>query len=217
MALGWRKNYIRYKGFFLNILEVYKNRKDVRMFLELLLSLTSITFFSVFALRPTLLTIAQLLKDIKLKEESLAIMDQKIQDLSNANTLAEKESTKILKLATSVPDFPNPDSIIRQIESLSVTHSLTLQGLTIDEASILGERSLENNSDLEPMPEGSKGLRFSFSVRGSFEQVSAFINDIQNLGRPVKTDNITINSFPSETESSLVLVLEGRVPYLENK
>ena len=39
MALGLRKDYLRYKSYFLNIVSLYKRKEDLRMFLEIMLSL----------------------------------------------------------------------------------------------------------------------------------------------------------------------------------
>ena len=39
MALGWRKDYLRYRSYFLNIVSVYKQRRDLKAFLELILTL----------------------------------------------------------------------------------------------------------------------------------------------------------------------------------
>ena len=44
MAVGWRKDYTRYQRYFLNLFAVYKNRDDVKAFLEIVLSLATITF-----------------------------------------------------------------------------------------------------------------------------------------------------------------------------
>ncbi|MCK4588646.1 hypothetical protein KAT60_02400, partial [Candidatus Woesebacteria bacterium] len=87
MALGWRRGYLRYKSYFLNVIVVYKRRKDLRMFLEITLSLVTISFFAVFALKPTLLTIAELTKEIKTKEETVAKMDEKIQNLERGQQI----------------------------------------------------------------------------------------------------------------------------------
>ena len=81
MAGGWRSNYLRYRSFFLNIYNVYKRRPDLKMFMEILLSLGTISFFAAFALRPTALTIVDLLEQIDEKETTIEKMDQKIQNL----------------------------------------------------------------------------------------------------------------------------------------
>ena len=62
MATGWRGQYIRYRGFFLNIVDLYKKRADLRAFLEVILSISTVTIFLLFALKPTMLTIVSFVK-----------------------------------------------------------------------------------------------------------------------------------------------------------
>ena len=81
MNQSWRREYLRYKSYFLNVMGRYKERADVKVYLEILLSLATISVFAIFALRPTILTIAGLLKEIETKKETLAKMDEKISNL----------------------------------------------------------------------------------------------------------------------------------------
>jgi hypothetical protein len=115
MALGWRKDYLRYRSYFLNIVNVYKQRRDVKAFLELILTLVTISFFALFALKPTLLTIIELLREIEAKEETVEKMDTKIQNLQQAQTLYIQEAARIKLLETAIPDKPAPDLFVRQI------------------------------------------------------------------------------------------------------
>ena len=91
----WKKNYVRYRSYFLDIAGRYKERTDIRVYLEILLSLTTISIFSIFALRPTLLTIGGLIKDIEAKKATLVKMDEKMKNLSQAQNLYDQEREKI--------------------------------------------------------------------------------------------------------------------------
>jgi len=77
MATGWKGQYFRYKGFFPKFISLYKQRRDLRAFLELILSLSVIIILSVFALKPTVLTIVSLYKEINSKRDTLALLNQK--------------------------------------------------------------------------------------------------------------------------------------------
>ena len=102
-ALGWRGQYLRYRDFFLNIWSVYRRRKDVMAFLEILFSLSTISIFSLLALRPTLLTIAQLVKDNQAKEASIAKMDDKIKNLGIAQGILSRDAANINLVESAVP------------------------------------------------------------------------------------------------------------------
>src|SRR3989304_278866 len=102
MNPGWRGNYLRYKSYFLNVVGQYRERADIKAYIEILLSLATISIFAVFALRPTLLTIAELIKEIDTKKQTLIKMEDKIENLSSAHTLYDRERSRINILLTSI-------------------------------------------------------------------------------------------------------------------
>src|SRR3972149_11044320 len=98
MNPGWRNNYLRYKSYFLNVVGSYRERADIRVYLEILLSLVTVSIFSIFALRPTLLTIAHLTREIQSKQQTLKTMEDKIGNLGQAQSLYDRERAKIALL-----------------------------------------------------------------------------------------------------------------------
>jgi Tfp pilus assembly protein PilO len=216
MALGWRKDYLRYRSYFLNIVGVYKQRKDLRMFLELLLTLATVSFFAAFALRPTLLTIIELLKEIDTKEETLTKMSTKIQNLQQAQTLFLQEQSRISLLETTIPDTPAPDAFVRQIEGVAASHPVNLLGVSMGEITLAGEEETKRGSDeLEKLPEDAKAISFSLSVSGQYSGIINFLSAIEQMRRPIKIDAINIISSELEGAQNLVLVITGRTPYLK--
>ncbi|RLC32718.1 hypothetical protein DRH13_01255 [Candidatus Woesebacteria bacterium] len=216
MALGWRKDYLRYRSYFLNIVNIYKQRRDLKVFLELLLTLATVSFFAVFALKPTLLTVIELLKEIETKEETVEKMNTKIQNLQQAQVLYLQEEAKIVLLATAIPDNPAPDLFVRQIEGLATSYPVNLLGVTIGEVTLLGEeREVRSRDERQPLPEDSKGITFSISIAGNYQELVNFLAALENMRRPVKIDAVNIISPQVEETQNLVLVVTARTPYLK--
>jgi hypothetical protein len=216
MALGWRKDYLRYRSHFLNIVNVYKQRRDLKAFLELILTLAAISFFALFALKPTILTIIELLREIEAKEETVDKMNTKIQNLQQAQTLYIREETRIKLLETAVPDKPAPDLFVRQVEGLATSYPINLLGITIGEVTLLGEEKEKRSKDeLQPLPEGSKGITFSISIAGGYQGLVNFLSALEDTRRPVKIDALNILSPKLEETQNLILVVTGRTPYLK--
>lgn len=215
MALGWRRGYLRYRSFFLDVIAVYKRRKDLRMFLEITLSLATISFFAVFALKPTLLTIAELIKEIKTKEETVAKMDEKIQSLDRAQNVYLQEQVNISLLKDAIPSAPVPDSFVRQIEGATTKHPITILGMSMGEATLIGEEKIQRRGEeLKALPGGAKGITFSISATSGYQDLAAFLSTLQNLRRPVKIDATTVNSSETDIGRFIILVVTGRTPYL---
>ncbi|MDP3994652.1 MAG: hypothetical protein Q8P91_02390 [bacterium] len=204
MAQNWRKEYLRYKSFFLSISDLYRKKRDLRMYLEILLSLATISFFGVFALRPTLLTISQLVVEIKSKKETIAIMNIKIKNLESAQQILLQETYRLPLLDTSVFDTPKPEVIARQFEGLSNKNIVKISGLSFEKTT------------LKPLPENSEAINLTVSAAGSYQGLYSFLKDVENLRIPVQIDTFQIGTAKAEDKTFLTLAISGRIPYLGN-
>lgn len=215
MALGWKGQYTRYRQVFLNILTLYQKREDLRMFLEILLSLATISLFGIFALRPTFLTIAYLYKEITNKEEAIVKMDNKIEALESAQIILRNESQLISILESGIPSLTKPDIFAYQIESLAATNSVKISGFTLGETIIKGKPSPEKKAkEPSPLPSGAWGTDFSLSVTGNYQSLLSFFENLERLRIPVKVDAWGINLSKSQEATILTLTISGRIPCL---
>lgn len=203
MALNWHKQYYQYKKYFDNIIALYKKRSDIKMFLELLLSLITISVFGLFALKPTFFTISQLLKNIETKKETIAQMDQKIADLATAQKNYDREFTQISLLETAVPNTPSPNTFIRQIEGIAQQNSVDILGASVGESVLAGE-----------IKEGSQSINVSVSVSGNYSALVDFLSDFQNLRRPSLIETFSLSLASQEDVSKIVLVVAAKVPFV---
>ena len=223
MNPGWRNNYLRYKSYFLNVAGSYRERADIKVYLEILLSLATISVFSIFALRPTILTIAELIKDIEAKRETVTKMEEKIRNLSQAQSLYDRERAKIVILKSAIPEKAEALVFARQIEGLSEKHASTVLGITTDEALIKGvdpnigtASNSKSSQSQEPFPEGAGGLTFSVNTSAlpeEYRKIPNFLSDVEKFRRPVQIDYLSITIEEKEEQKTLVLTLEGRLPF----
>jgi hypothetical protein len=222
MIPGWRKNYLKYRSYLLSVVGRYRERADIKAYLEILLSLVTISIFAFFALKPTLLTIAQLLKDIDSKNETLAKMNEKIQSLANAQALYDQERNKIELLRVAIPENPAPDVFLRQLEGLSAKYQTPITALKLGNALILGDETTarQNEESGTALPEGAGQLTFSLNTStdiANYLSLSNFLTDMENLRRPVKIDSFDFNSSGGIEGKALVLIVSGKVPYLNQE
>ncbi|MCL4382875.1 hypothetical protein M1545_03735 [Patescibacteria group bacterium] len=217
MPIGWKKYYLRYKKYFLSIYSLYQKKPELKSYLELFLSLLAIAFFLIFALKPTLLTITQLLKDIDAKEEIIRKMDTKIQNLEIASELYASEEENITLVNDAVPQDPDPTGFVRQLEGLSRETNVNILGLTVREIVLVGEEPTDQKraDNLAPLPSDSDGLGFSISVSGGYQSLSSFISLLENMRRPVKIDTIGLTAAQTREGQVLVLIVSGRSLYLK--
>ena len=207
----WREQYGHYRKYLTNFVSLYKRRDDVKMFMELLLSLGAIALFSFFAIKPTFLTIAQLLRDIDAKNETISQLDQKIQNLSQGQTICTQNRSAISLLDTAVPENPAADVYLRQIEGVAKRNGTTVLGVSTGEAVIEGV----DETKKEELPEGAHALEISVSITGTYQSLQAFLKDVENLLRPISVDSAAVSATTQEAQTTkIVLVVTGRIPYI---
>jgi hypothetical protein len=215
VAPAWRNSYLRYKTYFLNVSSQYSKREDVKAFMELLLSLATVSIFAIFALRPTLITIAQLFKEIEAKKAIIAKLDEKIKTLSLAQENYESQKDNIALLEIAIPASPNPDSFIKQIEGVIGRNAVGILSINLGESTLLGtpkEGVLIVGA--EPLPEGAAGLSFTINVSSGYPTLASFLADLEALRRPVKIGKVSINTSITDLGRQLILVVVGQTPYL---
>jgi hypothetical protein len=214
---GWRKNYLRYKTYFLNVVAHYQKRTDLKIYMELFLSLATISIFALFALKPTLTTIAELVKETESKKETISTLDQKIESLARAQATYEQEKEKILLLETSIPKEPTPERFVRQIEALSNRDTVIVLSISLGKTTILGQEQPEKtDSQLEPLPGGAEELSFGINATNTYPILNTFLADMQRMRRPVKIDSLNFKLTETEEGTILMLVVNGRTPYLRD-
>lgn len=217
MPSGWKKNYQRYRKVFLNVYQVYNQKPDTKAFLELLLTISILIFFGLFALRPTILTIVDLFNQIEQKREVNTKLETKIQNLTIAQRIVDEQFENIILLETAIPDSALPDGFVRQIEGLSQTNSTQILGISTSDVLLSGieEKQKRSSKELKPLPEGAKELPFTISITGNYESLKSFLSGIEQMRRPPKIDNVTINTSETESGRVLILIVSGRLPYIE--
>ncbi|HKC05100.1 MAG TPA: type 4a pilus biogenesis protein PilO [Patescibacteria group bacterium] len=215
MATNWREQYQRYKEFYLNIQSLYKQRADLRAFLEIILSVSTVIVFLVFALKPTALTIISLYGQIQEKKKTSADLSQKLTDLETANANFTKNSTVIPDIDASIGSFPQPSVIVQQIQGAAAKDSVTILGISVGEVTLVGNVSnKKTSSDLKPLPGGALEMPISISSKGNYLSLSTFIADLENLRTIINIDSVGINSSETEKGKTTVSIISGRVPYL---
>ena len=214
MAIGWKKDYFRYKDFFLNVLSQYKAKPNFRKYLELILSMVTIALFAIFAIRPTILTIIDLNKEIQEKQETLSKLSQKIKDLQGGSNTLQVESTRLPIILQAVPDKASPEILVKHLETLAEQNSLKIMSISASDAVLIGSDSYAKRStEGKSLPDNASQLPFTITLTGDYSNLYSFVNNLQNLRRPVQIDSFAINSNFVENKKVLVLIISGRVPF----
>lgn len=216
MDNNWKKDYQRYRNFISNIIERYKSKPNLKIYLELMMSITTIVIFVIFAIRPTIITILELNKEIQKKEVVLTQLKTKVKNLQTAGNLIRSEALNIRYVDLAIPTKSNPETLIKQLEELSNQNSLNLMSVTLSDVVIFGDTVTQKKKRGEiALPENAMELPFTLSAAGSYQNIINYLKAIENMKRPVMIDNLSINSNIKDTEKIIVLTITGRVPFYD--
>jgi Tfp pilus assembly protein PilO len=173
-------------------------RPEIRASVEIILSVFSVGFLLLFAIRPTLATVVSLQK--KIEDQSLVDtkLTTKITQLVRAQSDLTTYAEKLTLFDLAVSDLHDQGPLAKRVEVLVRESGLTINSLSLGSVPLLG--SFVNLSDAErekappPTEPGGKMASFEidFDLSGSADQVSEFLMDLENIDRVVILRNIDI-------------------------
>lgn len=193
---------------------MYKQRADVQAFLEIILSLGTLIVFVVFAIKPTILTMISLRKEIKSKQETLNALNQKITDLQTANRAYQSNITVIPDIESAIFGAPLPETVSEQILGLGLKNSVNVAGLSIGQVALVGQNNTRKEAaDLPQLPGGSQSLPVTINIKGDYLNLKSFLADLENSRIPIKFDSLTLSSSQLSFGNTLGEFINSRIPY----
>ncbi|MBI2036466.1 type 4a pilus biogenesis protein PilO [Candidatus Microgenomates bacterium] len=189
--------YPRLRYYYRTIIPLFEKPK-VAAYTMLTLSFFTIAFFGIFAIKPTLATIAQLKKQIEDQKSVLTRLNDKMTQLRTAEVAYENVRPDIDAVLTALPDKPQTASLLEKLNS-------TLKNNSID-VTILQFSQIELREPIEAS--SSAGiLGFALSGKASYDNIVNFVNVISQMDRIVSIDSLNI----AKTEGDLLtMTIQGK-------
>lgn len=218
MAVETSEEYRRYRRYFVDIRHLYQKKK-VRIYTGVVLSILTTTFFLFFAIRPTVTTIASLIKEIKDKKEIAAKLQDKINALNSAQTEYQQVEKDLFLIDEALPQNANLSLFIRQLEALASKNNVAIQSIQFEETILKGKeaptkptKAKEKVEKREVLP----GMNFSLAVAGDYYNLKLLLGSLSNLRRLVLIDGFSFQPVSKE-EKNLILTLNARAYYLTSE
>ncbi|MBI2590906.1 MAG: type 4a pilus biogenesis protein PilO [Candidatus Blackburnbacteria bacterium] len=208
IASNYREKYAKYTRQLARIVQVAGQKPEVRASIELLLTFLTISFFAVFAIRPTANTIAKLIADVKTQKDIQVKLNDKITNLKKAQTVYAQEKTRIALLDQAYPKNPQPDTLASQLENLAAQNSLKLESLNVGKTTLAGKIA----KDQAKVDESQ--FELSFLVKGEYRNILLFLKDTENLRRLINVTSVSMGvSKKSGDEGAILLTVGAQIPY----
>ncbi|MFH0863562.1 MAG: type 4a pilus biogenesis protein PilO [Candidatus Gottesmanbacteria bacterium] len=184
---------------------------QVQAYSMLILSFFAIAFFGFFAIKPTVVTIAQLqrqISDSKLVEQKL---QEKINALSQAQVAYEAVKPDLGVIMSALPSNAQFPTLIKGFEKISAESGTTLVNLNFQSIN-LTDVSKEATGAATETP-----VTFSLTAAGDYNQLSDFIRKLSFLDRlaTIESLNITMQKKEENINGVIRLNLKGEAYYVQ--
>lgn len=178
---------------------------------ELFLSIITIIFFAVFAIRPTLLTMSDLVKEIEDKRKLETQFSQKTAALSTAQTnfLVIEDRTAVLDQA--IPKGVSLGYTLKVIEKLASDQNLTITNMTVLDI------SPDPSEEISFLDLNRKFMPIQVSLMGDYESIRGFAEELRNSRRSFVTERITFSAEDSRGQKFLEATMLISAPYYGTK
>lgn len=193
-----------------NALFVFYKNPVARVSMELVFSILAVIFFAIFAIKPTLLTMSELVKEIDDKRALDNQLAQKIASLNTAQAQYQKFSSQFYLLDQAIPKTALLVDSLKIVEKLASTNNLVIQGITI---SSVPEELIEANADKSKR----ETLTFNVDVAGDYLNIRQFADDIIDSRRMMIIDQVNFSLGNSRYQKSLTAIVRINLPYYKNE
>lgn len=174
--------------------------KKIQAFITIALTLIALSFFAIFAINPTLSTIANLQK----QSEDNTFVEQKLDvKFSNLNTLTESYKSiepDLSYVYNALPKTAEVPSLIGQFATLGTQNNVIVSRVQTYEV------------DLTKKQEGAQKFStvgFSIEAQGTYTNILKYINAVTDFERIVTIDTISLSK-GTEKGANLKLSIRGK-------
>lgn len=194
----------KYARYYVYIKPVIGN-KYVKSFTPYIFSLLSLIVFTIFAIRPTVLTIIELQKNIQDNKMVLILLEQKAKDLTDGKRNLDSISPEIKnKINTKLPSSPAVSNLISSLQT-SASNIASVSALQIQPVTIY------NSSTNQAAPLTLEELSFSFNIQSSYPLLMTVLD---NLGETPRLVNLT-SAVLNKTTEGISLSISGKGYHLK--
>lgn len=167
-------------------------RKDVKLYINLVLTIISIAFFAFVAIRPTLVTIARLFKEINEEKMVLQTLKKKIDNLNKAQQEYSLLKPNLYLLGQALPQSSQSSLLVGQLGILAQENNLILNSLQARKFLLKGEIPPESGSYSQESGEATQ-LSLSFRLTGEFKDIKNFLSALQSIRRIVNVEKMAFS------------------------
>ena len=173
-------------------------QESTRSFVTLALTFGALSFFGIFAINPTLSTIANLQKQLADDQMVDQQLTTKINNLSTLEQQYNQLGSDLTNIFAAIPQNADVSLLSGQIAALAQKHNLQINVYRVAE------------TQLATTPKNPRIQSFTFTLQaqGSYKDMLAFTNELASLNRLITVESMEIGR--DSQSDNLILTLRCR-------
>lgn len=215
----------RYRRYYQRLEPLFKS-PQAQAYTMVILSLFTIAFFGIFAIRPTLKTIAALQRKIGDNTEVDQKLEEKINALIQAQDTYQRMEPDLPLIYSLLPDKPEFPSLFRRIENLAIDHDATISAIQFDPIVLYAKSSntsatptgaaADTTTTSAPTAAATQTTPMFFSLvfGGNYEKLLELLDRLTKLDRLITIQSVGLS--PAGTaggSSTLTVTIQSRAYY----
>lgn len=188
------------------LLQFY-DKPIAKVSLELFFTIVAVIIFALFAIRPTLQTMGDLVKELEDKRALNQRLAQKVAALSTAQTQYQTLQDRVGILDQAIPPTPRFEEALTIIEKLASESQLTILSIQAKEV------PKEPDTDV-PFSQKSRVSRpIVLVVSGDYPTIRQLIENIQANRRMLTVDTVVFSIIEQRSRKLLQATITINVPF----
>lgn len=185
---------------YLKKLPSFKEKKTQQV-TTLVLTLVALSFFGLFAINPTISTIAELQKELSDAQDVKTRLEQKIVNLGKLQIQYRTIQTDLPVVLSALPKTPSIPLLTAQLQAIAKSKNVELKNLQIYEVEISPLRAGVNRVS---------SFNFNTQAVGVYPDLVAFLQTLSDFDRILTFDFISLSKNKDAQTSTLVLTIRAR-------
>lgn len=218
MVFDYKQEYHRYRQYYLRLQDL-STKPIAQASFTLIASLLTAAFLGIFAIRPALITIAKLTKEIQDREKINKQLESKVKTLTKVQSAYEEILPKIPLIDAALPKKPEFENLERKIEYLAWQNGVIITAGSFSSFPVIGDKPEETTKTKKPAEEISEAenlaeqINISLSIAGSYDSIKNFITNLEQLDRVIKIKAIVFSKKTKVKGADLQATIRSEVFY----
>lgn len=189
------------------LLDQFYHNPVAKVSMELFLTVGLVIFLALFAIRPTLLTMSDLLKEIEDKTELNDQLDKKVAALGSAQSIYLALEERLPVLDAAIPSSPQTIRTLKIIEKLATDNEVVVSSISLQEV----PESPATVPDFEDLTRVN--LEIALAVVGDYTSIKNFVAGLQNSQRAFVVDSVIFRISETRGDKQLRASISVQAPY----